>query len=847
MQSDATTCFARNNESAHPLIERLKIWLGSKPWFWKLRARLGKIGFVFERSAYKRSASVTKAKANARIFGAFAWVGGKSLFWVVLGLAALISAEDYVRDSQSWLAPLSADDKEFNIDQLRLYAQLLTAIFSIYFATIGIILSAGYTRLRRDIIHMLTNEQVGSVYSRVLVLAAMFCLAATTLPSFGFEPGLFVHVVGTVLMLLSALALFPLGQRLFNFFDLNVLVRSEILPNIARQIEGAANHKNSISLANHHSMAAQQALEQLLYIDDRIKANKDSLEHNLPALTVDYTSLLLHYLQQKHKIDRKSYWFPRRNRHKQWFFAGDTATSMALKTSSQQMLVEEKPDHQWLENEIIERLADHIELAFQVGDFKLALKLLSRFSTRASVYAVQFQFDVGMQELKRFKKIIEQALATEGALASSDTTVISIGIADTWAALGSNLCLETLRRMMTFEKELKHFFDAGEWSANSLRNLPAFLQVELAFIVERIEFEQEIEGRRLSGPKYVQQLAVQKLLQNYARILPQVCDFLQNMVPQFAAKLTELQMSEAATQVLLASLHSHWKLPRWYGELQMLFERYLGYAHYTDAQYVLPNIDVAELSKRIEKSRDEVLATLGSGATVAHIFRSEHNDELPDHFGQIYFELAEACISALAQNDEDKLDKVLPTFMSLSVLAADSKFTNPTLDVNDEFRLHLISTAINDLASVLGFAILYGAYFDNEKLSEGALAKFDAWIGHATDKQLYLKRMVLLSNPHSFSMSASPRGMIRINWRMSFEHRARHDGFGDRMGIKRGGQHPSKIVRAFLNSHSDASHLFFAKHVLPDLETTNMKIDHQITSLARRLREEREDVRHENI
>ncbi|MBF4385383.1 hypothetical protein EA848_16730 [Vibrio anguillarum] len=32
------------------------------------------------------------------------------------------------------------------------------------------------TRLRRDIIQMLSNEQVGSVYSRVLVLSAMFCL-----------------------------------------------------------------------------------------------------------------------------------------------------------------------------------------------------------------------------------------------------------------------------------------------------------------------------------------------------------------------------------------------------------------------------------------------------------------------------------------------------------------------------------------------------------------------------------------------------------------------------------------------------------------------------------------------
>lgn len=829
------------------MIDRLKIWVSSKSWFWKFRTWLGKIGFVFERNAYKWSAPAIKAKANARILGSFAWIGVKSLFWVTLVLAVLNLVEGYVGSNLSWPPPLSVDDKKSNIEQLRLYAQLLTAIFSIYFATIGIILSSGYTRLRQDIIQMLTNEQVGSVYSQVLVQAAIFCLVATAFPFFGFEPGMFVYAVGTILTLLSALALFPLGQRLFNFFNLYLLVSSEILPSIARHIEGAANPRNSISLANHHSRSARQALEQLSYIDDRIKADKDRLEDNLPALSDDYTTLLLHYLQQKHTIYQDSYWFPRRRTHKQWFFAGDTATSMALQTSSQQPLVEEKPDHQWLEKEIVDRLVGHIELAFKVGDYDLALQLIGRFSRRISVYAVQFQFDIGMQELKRFKEIIEQAFASSDAVADDETAKIKIGVADTWAALGSNLCLETLRRMMTFEKELKQFFETDEWSEKSLRRLPAFLQVELAFIVERIEFEQEIEGQRLSKPKYVQQLAVQKLLQHYAKILPTVCDFYQNMVPDFVATLAKLKMSKAATQVALGSLHSHWKLPRWFDELAQLVGRYHEYAHYTEEQYKLPEINAVEMSQRLATARDDAIARLGSGTMVGHIFEPKYNDELPDHFGQIYFELAEACITALEQNDESKLDKVLPMFMSLAFLAADSKFTDPSLDINDEFRLHLISTVINDLASVLGFAILYGAYFDNEKLSEGALTKFDAWIEHATDKQQYLKRMVLLSNPYSFSMSASPRGLIRIKWKMSFEHRARHDGFGDQMSMGLREQHPNKIVREFLRSLSDASHLFFAKQVVPQLELIDFELDHHITTLARQLRENDEEVQHEDF
>jgi len=811
--------------------------MSSKYWFWKLRTWLVKVGLIFERGAYKSSTSVIKSKANARILGSFAWIGVKSLFWVVLFLVALISVEGYLRSNTNWLPTLSTDDKNFNIEQLRLYAQLLTAIFSIYFATIGIILSAGYTRLRRDIIQMLTNEQVGSVYSRVLVLAAIFCLVATALPLFGLEPGLFVYAVGTILTLFSALALFPLGQRLFNFFDLNLLISSEILPSIARHIEGAAKTRNSISLANYHSRAARQAFDQLSYIDDRFKADKEGLEDNLPALCNDYTLLLLHYLQRKHTIEQESYWFPRRIKHKQWFLAGDSTTSMALQTSSQQPLIEEKPDHQWLENEIVDRLTGHIELAFQIGDFDLALELISRFSTRISAYALRFQLDVGMQEVKRIKEIIEQAFASSGAEANNEKAKIMIGIADTWAALGSNLCLETLRRMMTFEKELKQFFEEDNWSEKSMRQLPAFLQVELAFITKRIEFEKKIEGQRLSKPKYVQQLAVQKLLQYYSKVLTSVCDFYHKLGPDFMATLTKLKMTEAATQVTLASLHSYWKLPRWFDDIARLVERYYEYEHYKEEPYKLPEINIVEMTQQLTSARDDVIARLGSEDMVGHIFEQKHNDELPDHFGQIYFELAEACISALEQNDESKLDKVLPMFMSLAFLAADSRFTDPSLDVNDEFRLHLISTVINDLASVLGFAMLYGEYFDNEKLSKSALARFDSWIEHATDKQQYLKRMMLFSNPFSFSMSAAPRGIIRLNWKMSFERRTKQDGFGDDMNMGRGKQHPNKIVRAFLRSRSDASHLFFAIQIVPQLEPIDFDIDNHITSLARQLRE----------
>lgn len=792
--------------------------------------------FLLERTLYNQRTSFTKAKSSTQILGSITTVGLKSLSGVILTLAFLVLIESYIRTNTTFLEPLSKDQIKFNIDQLRLYAQLLTTIFSIYFASIGIILSTGYTKLRRDIIQLLTTEQVGNVYSRVLVFSAIFCLTATTLESYSIALGVSVYTVGTFLTAISSLALFPLGQRLFNFFNLNQLASSEVLPRVAHHIENAAKSNNSVSLSNHHSKEARLAFKQLCYIDDQMKGETKRLNDNLPALSYDYSVLLQHYLYNKHRIAHQSYWFPRRKKHKQWFFAGDSVTHTALHTSSQ-LAAEDEADYQWLENEIIDRLAKHVELAFETEDFKLGLNLLSQMSSRISTYSEQFQFTIGMQEIQRMQAVIEAAFASsEKVEKEHDELVLLIGIADAWAAFGSNLCLETMRRMITFEEELKHFFDADIWTSKSLKSLPSFLQVELDVVVKRINFERSIEGQRLSKPRYVQQLAIQKLLNHYAKVLQDVSDYYAFTIPNFVKKLTEMQMKEAATQVILANLHNYWKLPRWFDEISQLVNRYKEFEHYSEKQYLFPDINFTDMRRQHATSRDEAIAMLGEASIVGHIFRQEQNDELPDHFGHIYFELAEACIDALGQNDEEKLSKSIPMFMLLAFQASDSKFLDPELDINDEFRLHLISTVLNDIMSVLGFAILYGAYYDNSRLSEMALDEFDTWVSRVPTKKPYLERMVRLSNPRSFSFSPSPRDMIRFNWKSAFEHRTRQDGYGDQMGMGRGKPHKNKVIRAFLrNSFSDASHLFIALHILPQLGSVDFEIGHDISSLKRSL------------
>ncbi len=823
------------------MFQRITIWMISKRWFWSSSNRIGKIKFQLEAQTYKQKQAFAKFRENSVILTNLLGLGVKNLFWVAVFLSFLAYVESSPLNELRTLKPLGDADKSYLIDQLRMYAQILTAIFSIYFATIGIILSAGYTKLRRDIIQLLTSEQVGSIYSRILVFSASFCLAATSLPLFGLEPGYLIYLTGTLLTLVTSLTLFPLGQRLFNYFDLKPLVGGELLPSIAKHIEGAANTTNSDSLANHHSQEARRLLGQLIYIDDSIKEDTKALEENLPSLTEQFSRLLLHYLHKKHEIDQSSYWFPRRRKHRQWFFAGDSATTMALNTSTQ-LNPEEKPDMNWFENDITKRLESHIELAFKERNYELALTLLGRLSTRISEYALGFHFDVGMNELNGIRCLIETAASQENAAADKDQKKMLIAISDTWATLGSNFCLETLRRIFTLETELADFFEKDEWTAKSMRDLPSFLQVDTAFIINRIKFEQDVEGLRLSQPKYLQQLVVQELLKKYEKILPVICNFYQQQVLEFSRTLLKNENPEAATQVVLVSLHSFWKLPRWFDDLSQLMGRYETYQHYNEKQYVLPRIDASGMVSGFVDARDKAIEMLGSAGLVDHIFSDNYDEDLPDYFGQIYYLLAEECIHALDENLPEKLEKVVRTFVALAILAADTKFPDPNLPVRDEFRISLISSVVKDLASVMGFAILYGEYYDNPILTKTALDAVFTWLDKSPDKKEYLIRMLRFADWRRFSLYAPPRDLIRISWKQAFERRARDDGYGDQMSYTRGKEHNSKIVNAFLKSYSDAAHLFFAIKVLPEIEPVDFELDYHITSLAQRLAENEEPV-----
>src|SRR5690554_1377152 len=201
--------------------------------------------------------------------------------------------------------------------------------------------------------------------------------------------------------------------------------------------------------------------------------------------------------------------------------------------------------------------------------------------------------------------------------------------------------------MFTFEKELERFFERDEWSEKSLRRLPALFQVELAFIVERIEFEQVIEGQRLSKPKYVQQLAVQRLLQHYSKVLPAICDFYQNLLPDFVDSLSKLKMTESATQVVLASLHSHWKLPRWFEEFTQLVDRYHEYGRYTEEQYKLPEINTVEMTQQLASARDDAITLLGSGTMVGHISKQNQKNKCRVNFGKTTFDLPKQGLTVL--------------------------------------------------------------------------------------------------------------------------------------------------------------------------------------------------------
>ncbi len=86
------------------------------------------MGFLLERTLYKQRASFTNTKNNTTILGSITIVGLKSLSGVILALTILGLFESYIRANTNILEPLSKEQIEFNINQLRLYESVLNSV-----------------------------------------------------------------------------------------------------------------------------------------------------------------------------------------------------------------------------------------------------------------------------------------------------------------------------------------------------------------------------------------------------------------------------------------------------------------------------------------------------------------------------------------------------------------------------------------------------------------------------------------------------------------------------------------------------------------------------------------------
>ncbi len=822
------------------MLEPLKIWAQSTAAFWAVQKWLERAGFWIVKTRYRFKDRLSRTGSGIQITWQLLKLAVGALLFVAAGLYGLQITDSLLSESLRLYKPLPASQFDYYLEQIRVYAQILSAIFSIYFATIGIVVSAGYQRMRRDIIVLLITEQVGSIYSKILVFSASFCIAASAVPLFGYTPGYLTYAVSTLMVLVSALALFPLGQRLFNFFALDSLISGEILPALQRHMKAVTAERLSDSLANHHYKQSKRLLEQMNYIDDYLNNDTPSLAANLQAMSTNYTHLLVYYLQKKPYIHRSSYWFPRKPAHRRWLFAGDTATGMALQTSSQ-LEAEEKPDYEWLERNILDRLRSHVKIAVSLKKYTLALELLSLLQTRIAAYAQIFSFDVGMKEIDGFRGAVQEALKADPNNIDNSERLALIGLADAWAALGGMLCLETLRRMLTLDRELEKFFERDDWSDKALRRLPVAIQEQVAFISPRIQFEVAVEGRRLSPPKYLQQLLVQRLLLIYHKIIPQAVDFLQNQIPKFAEDVIEAGHPGPATQVALANLHIYWKLPSWLDRLSDMLEKYRRFEHYKDQAYLFNVINLDALAKSVPLAREKPVALLTDDRLVDYLLSFQADGELPDQLGHAYYVLAEECMDALRLNDLERLRRASRTFYSLASVT-ESRHSQDDGSISAEFRLHLASTVIQDMTSIAGFAILYGEIHRNPELSKLVDDAMSVIISLYPDRKKYLTRMMLLSNSRNFSHAMSPREHVRFQWKSEFDREVGGGEYSLVASHRKTPHHPSKIVATFLRTpFGKASDLFLALKVLPELSDIELEIDSSIRELARRLKPEPDD------
>ena len=721
----------------------------------------------------------------------------------------------------------------FTIPEESDYGTLLATVIGVggvfiglYYAAISAISGSIYSKVPNNIRDLLAQEQVGNAYMRFLAGLTYFGVCLLAFHSVGLKPIILAIPLFLLCGGLAIIGFVRLGTRAFYLFDPTVLSQ-RLFVQLHRchvQAQAGSFRWSDESFQNHAHKVAETSIDTLATVSDITSKEPHLNGRPFADLCKNLLSFLALYETAKKSIPTNSRWYEKRYVHSDWYRTSETQTSVSHQTATG-LQPQSVSNPRWIESATLPIIKRCLETNIKSNRYALVNELLDCLNAYVEWLArenqVEFAFNVIRDVFSWCEKFIfvkadedvaEEFLEHMGICEQLARMPISLLIAyvQTVESYGRDAALQRIHQI-TWKSE-KSIYMAG-FGVHVLK--------QLEWLRPRLDFEERVERHLVSPSWYLQELIVQKEVENLNAAM--ICFYTETIkLYEDWIKTSMSSKHPWLAAVMLSRESEYWSKLNCHGNaLNQLWIDLNAGRRLKGLPW--PNLDIDDLTQKKERREKEHLELMAHENILLSLM--SRSEAYPDFAGQFMHAVGEALFAAMCENKDDIVEALFKPYLAGSALQFERlKSGNADLDWQSQINLKVAVAPLLDLMAISGYAYLFSDYHDNPCLKKTIITEWNDYLTKVFSEQ-WLRLLVAAVTRTESAFELPHRSMNRSRWKQTMQQRLRDIERREVFSHEDGPfawpetvvEHKSPLVRMFarnqFGSFYDGIDIFLAKYV----------------------------------
>ncbi|WP_152036572.1 hypothetical protein [Burkholderia pyrrocinia] len=815
--------------------------------FWSARRTIGRIAFLFTSRLYKANQSLKDARTNSLSLVGIGRVTAAPWFRAIV-VASILQL------SNPWLCRLFGK-LGYSVPNDSDYVTFLAAISSIggvfiglYYAAIATVGSAMYAKVPGNLRDLLAQDRFGNVYMQFLSFLTYLCLVLICLRLSNLDR---IYIAPPLVTLAAGVGVFAfvrLGQRVFHLFDPAEL-SSHIFEQLHRSMSSVTVGRlkwQDKSFQHHAYKRAEKSVTVLETLRDLLLQEAHLSGAPLLEVSLRTTRFLMFYRTKRAWIPTNSLWYQQIYRHAEWYRTDDMRLSVATETGTS-VSPKTEVNHEWLEERLIAVLLDCLAVNVRNAQWENAIAALQHIEHYTTLLAKlgrgDFAFTVFQQACSRTTDAIKQS-----SNAVQAETVQKVAVAEALASLPIAISLALRERYASFRRaDVVARIEGINWSNPTTYYQAGFedyVLSQIEYLAPRLEFEQAVEGKKISPSWYLGELALQPQAKHFVKNIAVLMDDL----PEAYAMLRETFSAVDLHWMTAATLSRQWEY--WHKLAEQVAVWQGAWSEMSDNRKLteLPwaKFDIDSTRVKLGPMKSALLKAMSNLQT--RLSPLERPPTYPDYAGQFLHLSGEALLQALLDGDTELLRDVFDRYF-VGCLAEFGKLqSSEGPDWLVKQNLRIAAAPVLDLMDVSGYALLLSELHGNRALWSIVRSTWDRYFAEPQR----LAGIVALVNFVESGLGATSRDILRTRWQRLVEDKLEQlprkpvEDKSWYMTNQTEAVHPSSLVRAMASRTSSLNYegtdIFIGLYVARNPGAKNLQEHWQRSELSDELAGEEYNV-----